>query len=100
VKESASSATVDPCGVSPVWANGLPAARTSRNLRPGWATECLAPLVGPSSASWMSALSPDHSIQFSSQSILKICIGICWWFGASDSPCDYFSNCALSLLHH
>lgn len=61
MSQSASSVSADPCGVCPVWVDGLPAAKTSKDLRPGCPAESPAPLVEPNSVYWTSVLSVDRN---------------------------------------
>lgn len=58
---SANSVSADQCGVCPVWVDGLPAAKTSKDLRRGWPAESPAQLVEPNSVYWMYVLSTDSA---------------------------------------
>ncbi|XP_077957093.1 E3 ubiquitin-protein ligase TM129 isoform X2 [Gasterosteus aculeatus] len=58
---SASSVSADPCGVCLVWVDGLPAAKTSKDLRPGCPAESLVPLVEPNSVYWTSVRSTERT---------------------------------------
>ncbi|XP_045887556.1 E3 ubiquitin-protein ligase TM129 isoform X3 [Micropterus dolomieu] len=68
----------DPCGVCPVWVDGSPAAKTSKDLRPGCPAEYLAPPVEPNSVYWTSVWSADMTdiqtqLTFSSGNNVDVC---------------------------
>lgn len=67
--QSASSVSADPCGVSPVWVDGLPAVKTSKGQRPGCPAESPAPPVEPNSVYWTSVLSADNTLHIDPNSI-------------------------------
>eukprot|EP00064_Thunnus_orientalis_P010434 superscaffoldBa00001422_g10460 len=72
MSQSASSVSADPCGVYPVWVDGSPVAKTSKDLRPGCPAESLAPPVEPNSVYWTSVWSTDNTLTDQTDLFLKI----------------------------
>lgn len=72
MSQSASSVSADPCGVCPVWVDGSPVAKTSKDLRPGCPAESLAPPVEPNSVYWTSVWSTDNTLTDQTDLFLKI----------------------------
>ncbi|AWP12609.1 putative E3 ubiquitin-protein ligase TM129 isoform 3 [Scophthalmus maximus] len=63
MSQAASSVSADPCGVFPVWVDGSLAAKTNKDLRPGYPAESPAPPVEPNSVYWMSVGFTDKARQ-------------------------------------
>lgn len=61
MSQSASSVSADPCGVFPVWVDGSPAAKTSKDPTPGCPAQSPAPPVEPNSVYWTSVWSADKT---------------------------------------
>ncbi|XP_034399396.1 E3 ubiquitin-protein ligase TM129 isoform X3 [Cyclopterus lumpus] len=70
---SASSVSADPCGVCPVWVDGSPAAKTSKDLRPGCPAESPVLPVEPNSVYWTSVRFTDET-----KRIQTDCSNICF----------------------
>lgn len=67
MSQSASSVSADQCGVCPVLGDGLPAAKISKDPRPGCLAESPAPPVEPNSVYWTSAWSTDKTHTYRSE---------------------------------
>lgn len=79
MSQNASSVSADQCGVFPALVDGLPAAKTSKDLRPGCPAQYPAPLVEPNSVYWTSVWSRDMNmihtpiqIDFSALNIVEV----------------------------